>query len=114
MKLSTPDGDAERDGLFAWGQKFSVEEGGDASLVWSPPLSTRVLQLWQLAAIAGLLYLATRRSSLPTPTRRKRVVARADPLVVVDGPGSKPEDWASSGDPSRSTEAEEPGGEETQ
>ncbi len=83
--LSTPAGDAERDTLFSWAQKFAVTEGGEADLRWSPPLSTRALQLFQVLALLGLVYLATRRSDLPTPQRRRSVDRPAEPLVVVEG-----------------------------
>jgi hypothetical protein len=83
--LSTPSGDAERDTLFSWAQKFAVTEGGEADLRWSPPLSTRALQLFQVLALLGLVYLATRRGDLPTPQRRRSVARPAEPLVVVEG-----------------------------
>ncbi|MGI9579140.1 MAG: hypothetical protein ACR2OH_13145, partial [Microthrixaceae bacterium] len=90
--LSTPDGDAERDTLFSWGQKFVVSGGGEATLEWSPPLTARALQLFQILALVGLIYLATRRSALPTPQRRRQVDRPAEPLVVVDS-GDVLEDW---------------------
>jgi hypothetical protein len=86
--------EAARENLFTWGQKFTVGDGGDAELAWSPPLSTRALQIWQILALLVLVVLATRRSSLPTPARRRRVVTTEEPLVVVEGPGESPEDWS--------------------
>lgn len=86
---------ATRENLFTWGQKFTVDHGGAAELSWSPPLSTRTLQIWQILVFLILVVLATRRSSLPTPTRRRRVITAEVPLVVVEGPGETPEDWSS-------------------
>lgn len=85
---------ATRENLFTWGQKFTVHDGGQAQLAWSPPLSTRALQIWQVLAFGVLVVLATRRSSLPTPARRRRVISAEEPLVVVEGPGESPEDWS--------------------
>ncbi len=83
---------AERDTLFAWGQRFTVDQGGEATLAFNPPITRRLEQLWQVVALVGLVVLASRRTPVPTP-RRRRVVATEEPLVVVEGPGESPDDW---------------------
>ncbi len=95
--LSTPAGKAERDKLFDWGQKFAVDGGGEASLRWSPPISTRGLQALQLLLLVGFVWVASRRNSLPTPTRRRTVARPDEPIVVLDGSSSL-DDWASAED----------------
>lgn len=86
--------EATRENLFTWGQKFTVDDGGAAQLSWSPPLSTRALQIWQVLVLLTLVVFATRRDSLPTPHRRRRAMTVEQPLVVVEGPGESPDDWS--------------------
>ncbi|MFV0316665.1 MAG: glycosyltransferase family 2 protein [Microthrixaceae bacterium] len=92
-RLEVDGRETERGTLFAWGQRFAVQGGGDATLSFNPPLSRRVEQVWELLALAALVLVASRRTSVPTP-RRRRVIAAQEPLVVLDGPGESPEDWS--------------------
>ena len=82
----------------SWGQKFAVSEGGEGTLSWSPPLTTRALQLFQMIVLVGMIYLATRRTALPTPQRKRQVTRPPEPLVVVDG-GDVLEDWTDRPEP---------------
>jgi hypothetical protein len=82
----TVDGDqADRSDLFGWSQQFRTTTGGEATLPWATPWSTRLLELVQLLGLAVLLVLATRRRRLvPSPRRRRR--SRQNEPVVVVGP----------------------------
>jgi hypothetical protein len=73
---------ARRTRLFGWGQQFRAPAGGTATLSWSTPLESHVLQLVQVVALLGLLVLAGRRRPLAGSGRR-RIVRRGPPLVVV-------------------------------
>lgn len=91
--LEVGGGDAERRDLFGWAQEFPAEQGGEASLHWSTPWSSRALQGAQLVLVLVAFVLATRRGSLPAPSRRRRVEAEG-PLVVVEAEPSTLEDWS--------------------
>ncbi len=102
-RLDVDGEEAPSDTLFAWGQKFAVDSGGEATLAFSPPLTRRVEQLWQVLALVGLVALASRRTTVAAPRRRRRVIATEEPLLVLEGPGESPEDWSpgdlAAGDP---------------
>ena len=104
--------EAERQPLFTWGQRFTTGSGGSAELSWSTPLSSRAGQLWQLFAFGIVVFLATRRRSLPTPGRNRRVRSPSEPLVVVDGPGESPDDWMGGAAGTRETGDASDGGDE--
>ena len=93
-RLDVDGEEAPSDTLFAWGQKFAVDSGGEATLAFSPPLTRRVEQLWQVLALVGLVALASRRTTVAAPRRRRRVIATEEPLLVLEGPGESPEDWS--------------------
>jgi GT2 family glycosyltransferase len=79
----TVDGNpAERTGLFGWGQQFTVDRDGPATLAWSTPWTARALQALQVAALAGLVFLAGRRRRLARVSRR-RIERPTEPVVVV-------------------------------
>ncbi len=94
--LEVSGSEATRENLFSWGQKFTVgDDGGDAELRWVPPVSTRGLQVWQLVAVLGLVVVASRRSTLPTPDRRRRAIPSGEkPLVVLEGRDVAPHSWS--------------------
>jgi len=73
---------ADRSALFGWAQQFDVARDGEASLAWSTPWSSRLLQLVQVVALAALVALALRRrrSSSVAP---RRTIRRGSPVVVV-------------------------------
>ena len=91
----TVDGkEAERSDLRSWSQQFATSSSGEASLRWATPLSSRLLQLEQLLALAALVVLAWRRGNLPTPARRRRVEVPEEPIVVLAGEPAALADWS--------------------
>lgn len=97
----TIDGEpADRAELFGWGQRFNSAEGGSATLAFTPPVTFRTIQVLQLVLLAGLLFVAFRRGTMPAPRRRRRAVA-TEPVVVVDEPGPELAGWQP--EPARST-----------
>jgi GT2 family glycosyltransferase len=85
--------DASRADLFGWGQQFEADRGGEATLAWSSPTSSRALQGAQLLVLLALVVLALRRGSLPAPSQRRRVSVPEVPLVKVGGEEPALEDW---------------------
>ena len=81
--LSVGGTDARRSDLFGWGQQFAVPSSGQGALAWSTSLASRLLQLVQIVALVGLIYLAGRRRRLASPTPRRRIIRREAPIVVV-------------------------------
>jgi GT2 family glycosyltransferase len=84
---------ATRADMFGWGQQFAVDGGGEATLVWSTPTSSRALQAGQLVVLLALVVLAMRRGSLPAPSPRRRLSVPEVPLVRVEGEEPVLEDW---------------------
>ncbi len=83
-----PDAQAKRTDLFGWAQRFNVsgiDSGGKATLSWSTPQVSRLLQLLQLVGLALLIGLAGGGRRL-VPRRRNRSSEDAEPLVVVEDP----------------------------
>lgn len=75
---------ARRSPLFGWAQRFDVQRGGDATLSWSTPLESRLLQGIQVLALLVLVVVAGRRRRLAA--RRPRRTIRRGPAVVVVSP----------------------------
>jgi hypothetical protein len=84
---------ATRADMFGWGQQFAVDGGGEATLAWSTPTSSRALQAGQLVVLLALVVLAMRRGSLPAPSPRRRLSVPEVPLVRVEGEEPVLEDW---------------------
>jgi GT2 family glycosyltransferase len=79
---------APRSSLFGWAQQFHVERGGDATLSWSTPVLSRVLQAVQVVALLALIVVAGRRRRLTPARPRRRVIRHEPPVVVVTSEGS--------------------------
>jgi hypothetical protein len=91
---------ATRSDLFGWGQSFTLKgagPGGTATLKWSTPQFSRLLQLAQVLVLVALLAL-TFGGSRMVPRGRRRGGAEpqsdGEPVVVVE----EPEDMAPLGD----------------
>lgn len=92
----TVDGtEVTRSDLFGWGQSFTVKgKGGTATLAWSTPQFSRLLQLGQVLVLVVLLAMTFGGSRLVPRGRRKDADQAASPVVVVE----EPEDMAPLGD----------------
>ena len=85
---------AERSPLFGWAQQFDVRKGGDATLSWSTPVVSRVLQAVQVLALLVMIVVAGRRRRL-APARPRRTIRRGPPVVVVTADDPAPSAEAS-------------------
>ena len=84
----TVDGrEAERSDLFGWGQSFTVKgQGGTATLKWSTPQFSRLLQLGQVLVLLALLAMTFGGSRLVPRSRRNGAGSDEGPVVVVEEP----------------------------
>ncbi|HPU40308.1 MAG TPA: hypothetical protein PLS63_12115, partial [Microthrixaceae bacterium] len=72
-----------RTSLFGWAQQFHVERAGGATLSFSTPMTSRLLQAVQVLALGALALLAGRRRRLAS-ARPRRTIRRGAPVVVVE------------------------------
>ena len=81
--LDTGGRSARRTSLFGWAQQFHVERAGGATLSFSTPMTSRLLQAVQVLALGALALLAGRRRRLAS-ARPRRTIRRGSPAVVVE------------------------------
>ncbi|MGB3410188.1 MAG: glycosyltransferase [Microthrixaceae bacterium] len=87
-KLTVEGKEQTRSDIWGWAQTFETGSGGASTLSYSPPLSTRLLQLIQILGLLALLYLGLFRGtkSIKGLVRRSRSEAGDTGSVVgADG-----------------------------
>ncbi len=94
------------DRLLGWAQRYDATDGGQATLGWGTPTSTRALQAVQLLGLVGLVLLARRRRRTATHVGRRRRGRGTDAPVVVVGTG---DDEGSEVDAARAAAGQEGG-----
>lgn len=78
----------DRSDIWGWAQTFKTGGGGEATLRYSPPLSTRLLQLVQLLGLITLVYLGLFRGSKSIKGLGKRSGAKTQEAASDDSVGA--------------------------
>lgn len=89
---------ADRGEILGWAQRYGPTDGGRAVLAWGTPLTTRLLQVVQIAGLIAVVIIASHRRRLVTHARRQPHTPAGAPIVVVRAdegdavaPGEHPE-----------------------